>query len=87
MNTSTNKRHWLDQPSFLMWLKRCFILLLALSVVAGIFVHGHPHFEIDAVFGFNAWFAFMACFAAFLVAKLVAYFLSRPDTYYDDRDD
>ncbi len=49
--------------------KRLWHTLLAallLMLVAGLFVESHPHFGIDAVPGFNAWFPMLAC--AVLVA-------------------
>ena len=48
-------------------------------------MHLHPHFAIESVFGFNAWFGFLACAAMIVVAKALALLLKRPDTYYDER--
>jgi uncharacterized membrane protein len=86
MSKSTDKPHWLDKKSHVAWLWRFFLLLLVLSVLASTLAHGHPYFEIDAVFGFHAWFAFMACFAALVLAKVLAFILRRSDTYYEDCD-
>jgi hypothetical protein len=79
--------HWLDKPANVKKLWRGFLLVLALLVAAEAFVDLHPHFEIEAIFGFNAWFGFAGCAAMIVVAKALALLLKRPDTYYGDRRD
>ena len=37
--------------------------MLALTVIAEFFVHLHPHFEIEGLFGFHAVYGFIACAA------------------------
>ena len=80
-------RHWLDDPAHVKLLWRGFLVVLALTVVAELFVHLHPHFEIESVFGFSAWFGFGACAAMIAVAQGLALVLKRPDTYYGQHDD
>ena len=75
---------WLDQPANVKRLWRGFLVVLALTVAAQLLVQMHPHFDIEAVFGFNAWFGFCACAGMIGVAKLLALVLKRPDTYYDE---
>jgi hypothetical protein len=84
MDTSSS---WLDQPANVKKLWRGFLVVLALTVVAELVVHLHPHFEIESLFGFAAWFGFGACAAMIAVAKGLALLLKRPDTYYDDDHD
>ncbi|MFN0183507.1 MAG: hypothetical protein ACKVQR_06770 [Aquabacterium sp.] len=79
--------HWLDEPRNVQRLWRGFLVVLVLTVAAEVVVHLHPHFGIDAVFGFNAWFGFGACAAMIVVAKALALLLKRPDSYYGSRDD
>ena len=79
--------HWLDDPAHVKLLWRSFLVVLALTVLAELFVHLHPHFEIESVFGFSAWFGFGACAAMIAVAKGLALVLKRPDTYYGKHDD
>lgn len=79
--------HWLDRPRNVKRLWRGFLVVLALIVAAEWLVHLHPHFEIESVFGFNAWFGFGACAAMIVVAKALALLLKRPDSYYGKRDD
>lgn len=61
-----------------------FALLLALSVVAEVFIHTHARFGIDGSLGFHAWFGGAACIGIIVIAKLLGIFLKRRDTYYDD---
>lgn len=79
--------HWLDHPANVKRLYRGFQVVLALTVLAELVVHLHPHFSIEALFGFNAWFGFLACLAMIIVAKGLALVLKRPDTYYDQNDE
>lgn len=79
--------HWLDHPRNVKRLWHGFLFVLALTVLAELLVHLHPHFAIDAVFGFHAWFGFAACAAMIGVAKALALLLKRPDSYYGGRDD
>jgi hypothetical protein len=83
--TPPDKTHWLDHPDHVRRLYRGFWVVLALMVAAEAVVHLHPHFGIDSVFGFHAWFGFGACAAMILVAKALALVLKRPDTYYEGR--
>ena len=82
-----NAPHWLDRPRNVKWLWRAFLAVLALLVLAELAVNLHPHFEIESIFGFNAWFGFAACVAMIVAAKGLALVLKRPDTYYGRRDD
>ena len=81
------KSNWLDQPRNVQRLWRGFLLVLALTVLAELVVRLHPHFEIESVFGFNAWFGFGVCVAMIVLAKGLALVLKRPDTYYRRHDD
>jgi hypothetical protein len=82
-----NAPHWLDRPRNVKRLWRAFLAVLALLVLAELAVHLHPHFEIESIFGFSAWFGFAACVAMIVAAKGLALVLKRPDTYYGRRDD
>lgn len=82
------QKHWLVRPDSIRILWRVFIAILALTVIAELFVTHHPYFGIDGYFAFNAWFGFLACAVLILFAKGLGVFLKRPDDYYDDgRDD
>ena len=78
------KQHWLVRPQTIRQLWRVFALILAATVVAGLFVHGHAYFWLDGTFAFNAWYGLTTCVAMIVVAKALAVVLKRPDSYYDD---
>ncbi len=80
-----DKTSWLDEPRNVKRLWRAFLVVLALTVAAELFVTLHPDFAIERVFAFHAWFGFVSCVAMIAVAKALALFLKRPDTYYDER--
>jgi len=77
-----NKPHWLDRPRNVKRLWHGFLVVLALTVAVELLVNMHPHFEIESVFAFNAWFGLMACVAMIVFAKALALVLKRPDGYY-----
>ena len=76
--------HWLVRPSSIRLLWRVFIAVLALTVLAEFFVAHDPHFRVEEVAGFGAWYGFLACAGMIVFAKGLALFLKRPDTYYED---
>ena len=61
-----------------------FIAVLALTVAAELFIDPHPHFDIERLFAFNAFYGFLACAALILVAKAIGLALKRRDDYYDE---
>lgn len=81
--------HWLDDPRNVKKLWRGFLVVLALTVIAGAFVDLHPHFEIESWFGFSAAYGFITCLLMIVGAKALGVFLKRGDTYYarDERDE
>lgn len=79
--------HWLDEPRNVRRLWRGFLAVLVLTVLAGLVVPLHPHFGVDALFGFHAAYGFLACAAMIVAAKLLGVLLKRPDTYYDEARD
>lgn len=76
--------HWLVRPSTirLVWIGS--VLVLAGLVLLDLVVRHHPHFRLDGVFGFGAWYGFGACVALVLFAKIWGAILKRPDAYYDE---
>ncbi|OFE13826.1 hypothetical protein PHACT_00640 [Pseudohongiella acticola] len=66
----------------LLWIG--FIAILALTVVAQLFIEVHDYFGVDGWFAFYAIFGFVSCLGMVIFAKLLGLFLKRPDTYYDD---
>jgi hypothetical protein len=74
--------HWLTRQSTIRRLWQVSLALLALLVLAGALVEQHPHFGIDAVFAFPAWYGFGACIVLIVIAKAIGLLLKRPDDYY-----
>lgn len=81
------KTHWLDEPRNVRLLWRLFLGVLAFTVLAELVIVLHPHFGVDALFGFHAAYGFLACAAMIVVAKLLGTLLKRPDSYYEARDE
>lgn len=81
--------HWLDDPGNIKKLWHGFLVVLALTVIAGLLVDLHPHFAIESWFGFNAAYGFVTCLLMIVGAKALGIFLKRSDSYYckDERDD
>ena len=63
------KRHWLDDPYHVRLLWRIFLFALVLTVAAEIAIALHPHFAVEALFGFHAWFGFLACAGGFFRSR------------------
>ena len=82
-----DKKHWLDDPRNVKLLWRVFLAVLAVTVVAEFAVRMHPHFAIESLFAFNAWFGFLACAAMIAVAKGLGLLLKRSDMYYERHDE
>jgi len=78
-----NDRHWLDEPRNVRLLWRLFLAVLALTVLVELLVDLHPHFAVEGLFGFHAWFGLLACAAMIFVAKALGVLLKRPDSYYN----
>lgn len=74
--------HWLDKPRNVKNLWRGFIVVLALTVLAGFVVDLHPHFATEAWPGFYAAYGFLACLLMIVGAKALGLLLKRPDSYY-----
>lgn len=79
--------HWLVRPATIRKLWVGFIVVLALTVLADAFVTHDAHFTVDGMFGFAAWYGFLACMVLILFAKFIGLFLKRPDDYYHEDHD
>jgi hypothetical protein len=77
--------HWLTRPATIRRLWIVFIVILALTVAAGFWMPGEPHFEIEGIFAFSAVYGFLVCAAMILGAKVLGVLLKRRDTYYEER--
>lgn len=87
MKDPASTAHWLDQPRNVKRLWRGFLVVLALTVAAEWVVQLHPHFSVEALFGFHAIFGLLGCAVMIGLAKGLALLLKRPDSYYGRRHD
>ena len=76
-------KHWLLRKDNIRKLWIIFIAILAMTVIAGLFVHQHQSFGIEDSFGFFAWYGFVTCVGMIVFAKLLGLFLKRPGDYYE----
>lgn len=65
-----------------MW--KAFMAVLAVSVLAELFIEKQPHFDLERFFGSYALYGLAACAVLILAAKAIGAVLKRPDSYYDD---
>lgn len=75
-------QHWLTRPATVRKLWWIFAVILALTVVAQWFIPIKGKFTLESTFGFAAWYGFFACVAMVLVAKVLGWWLKRPEDYY-----
>jgi hypothetical protein len=78
--------HWLTRPSTVRRLWWVFGAILALTVLAQFFIPIKGKFTLESTFGFAAWFGFFACVAMVLAAKVLGWWLKRPEDYYAEDD-
>lgn len=85
--------HWLVRASSIRLLWRVFAAVLAVTVIAQVFISVKGYFGVDGWFGFGALFGFLSCVAMVLVAKGLGLALKRDEDYYarhnvgEERDD
>jgi hypothetical protein len=75
--------HWLARPETIRKLWIVFIAILALTVVAELFIKRKAYFGIDEIFGFYAWYGFIGCVFLVAFSKALGALLKRDDSYYD----
>ncbi len=78
--------HWLDVPRNQRRLWIIFLVVLALTVLAQFIWPVHGHFAFEALPGIHALYGFVVCALMIGVAKLLALWLKRGDTYYTQRE-
>ena len=87
MNNNREQDHWLARPTTIRKLWWAFSAVLALTVVAQLFIYVKGYFGVDGWFGFGAVYGFLCCLVMVLFAKALGYLLKRPNDYYAERDD
>ena len=82
MSNKPDSDHWLVRPETIALLWKVLIVVLALTVLAQLFIPVKGYFVVDGWFGFVAAFGFISCLIMVLVAKGLGYVLKRDDDYY-----
>jgi hypothetical protein len=77
-------KHWLVRRRTIRGLCIVSGLALAITVLFDLAVDQYEVFGVEGIFGFAAWYGFLACVAMILAAKGLGFFLKRHDRYYDD---
>ena len=76
-------QHWLYQTETRRKLWIAAIVILALTVVAEIFIHMHAYFSIADFFGFNVIYGFLSGVVLIVIARVFSVLLKRKGDYYD----
>ncbi len=77
-------KHWLVRRRTIRGLWIASRMVLAITVLFDLVVDHYVVFGVESIFGFAAWYGFLACVVMILAAKGLGFFLKRPDRYYDD---
>ena len=78
------KEHWLVRATTIRRLWWVFIIVLALTVLAQIWIGVKGYFAVDGWLGFGAAYGFISCVLMVLCAKVLGKFLKRDKDYYSD---
>lgn len=87
MENPKKEFNWFDHASsrrLLWWL---LWITCGLTVVAEVFIHRHPHFDVDGFFAFYGIMGFIGCAAMILGAKALGFILKRGEEYYGDEEE
>lgn len=75
---------WFEQARSINLLVGALIILCAMTVLAEFFyTNDHPHFELEKILGFQAWFGFVTFIAIVFLGWLLRLFVRRGEDYYD----
>ena len=86
MNRDDND-HWLVRPGSIRLMWWAGSGLLALTVLAQVFIPVKGYFGVDSWPAFGAVFGFASCVLMVLVAKVLGWVLKRPEDYYLEDED
>ncbi len=76
-----------DDPKNIRRLLGVFFAILAILLAAEFFIHKHGYFPFEDMPFFFAAYGFVACVAVIFTAKVLRFFLSRKEDYYDPEED
>jgi hypothetical protein len=77
------KQHIFDKPENVRRLLRLLYLACALLLATDLVMHRHVERAWELLWGFYAFFGFLACVVLVLLAKQLRKLLKRPEDYYD----
>ncbi|MFB3091084.1 MAG: hypothetical protein ACE1ZG_07045 [Gammaproteobacteria bacterium] len=78
------KQHWLYRTGTSRKLWILGSIVLALTIMAELFISLHSYFAIERLFSFHALLGFISCVVMIVFAKLLGVLVKRKDNYYDD---
>ena len=81
------RRHVFDDPKNVRRVIRGLFFACAALLGADLVIHRHIENPMEALFGFYAFFGFIACVLLVLLAKELRKVLMRREDYYDPVDD
>lgn len=81
------KRHLFDNPKNVTRVVHVLVACCALLFLADFFVHRHVVNQAESLFGFYAFYGFIACVVLVLVAKEMRKVLMRKEDYYEPMDE
>lgn len=73
---------WLTRPATVRKLWWAFGIVLGLTVLAQVFIPVKGKFALDSTFAFGAWYGFGCCVLMVLAARVLGWWLKRPEDYY-----
>jgi hypothetical protein len=80
---TAEKKYWLDQPGNVRKIYLGLWVVCLLLAGTDLLYEKHPHFAIESVFGFYAFYGYISCVSLVLAAKLLRKIVMRPEDYYD----
>lgn len=87
---SSGPQHGRGEPTWFERPENVRMLVIALCVICGLLVisewfyeNPHPHFDAESIFGFQAWFGFIAFVVIVFLGRALRLIVSRPEDYYD----
>ena len=74
---------WFERPGNINLMIVGLCLVCTGLVLAEFLYEPHPHFDIEKIFGFQAWFGFLAFVAVVFLGRLLRLIVKREEDYYD----
>ncbi|GJL80681.1 MAG: hypothetical protein DHS20C01_03150 [marine bacterium B5-7] len=87
MKNESDKQHVFDNPRNVRLVVRVLIVCCVILLLADLVIHRHVDNPLEALFGFYAFYGFVACVVLVLLAKEMRKVLMRNEDYYDSVDD